>query len=270
MRGQRIYSTEAIVLRTRRMGEADAILTLFSVDRGKFDAVARGVRKLTSRKSGHLEPLTHCSLLLAHGSSLDIITQAQALHTFLPLREDLRRLGAGLYLAELVDRFTVEREEVYPVYKLLLESLTRASDCATLELPLRYFEANLLVLAGFQPQLDRCVTCGQPLQPVANAFSVAGGGVVCPACRPAGSGLPSISVNALKVLRLLVRGTFSDAARLRLSDTLLQELEMLLRMALFRQLEREPRSLQFLRELRSSYRLDLTADRTEAPVAPIP
>jgi DNA repair protein RecO (recombination protein O) len=255
MRGQRIYTTEAIVLRTRRLGEADAILTLFSADRGKFDAVARGIRKLTSRKAGHLEPLTHATLLLAHGSNLDIITQAQALHTFLPVREDLRSLGASLYLAELVDRFTVEREESFPIYRLLLESLTSLSDGAHLDLVLRSFEARLLALAGFRPQLDRCVTCSQPLQPVINAFSVTGGGVVCPACRPAGSGLPPISVNALKVLRLLVRGTFSDAARLRLSDSLLQELETLLRMAVFRQLEREPRSLQFLRELRSSYRL---------------
>src|SRR5207253_11490918 len=104
------------------------VLTLFSADRGKFDAVARGVRKPTSRKSGHLEPLTHSTLLLAHGTNLDIITQAQTAHTFLPMREDLRRLGAGLYLAELVDRFTVEREEGFPIFRLLVESLGRLGD----------------------------------------------------------------------------------------------------------------------------------------------
>src|SRR3712207_7295528 len=116
MRAQRIYTTEAIVLRARRMGEADSVLTLLTADRGKLDAVARGVRKLTSRKAGHLEPLTHSALLLAHGADLDIITQAQAVHTFLPLREDLHRTGAGLYVAELVDRFTVERQESYPLF----------------------------------------------------------------------------------------------------------------------------------------------------------
>lgn len=254
MRAERIYSTDVVVLRVRRMGEADSVLTLFSRERGKFDAVARGVRKPTSRKSGHLEPLTHTSLLLAHGSNLDVITQAQAIHAYLPLREDMRRLSGGLYAAELVDRFTVERDESAAIFNLLIETLARLNDGDASDLALRYFEANLLGLAGFRPQLARCVTCGEELRPVVNAFSVAGGGVVCPGCRPSGSGLPPISVNALKVLRLLIRQPFAVAERLLLDATLMNELESLLRLAVHRQLEREPRSLQFLREARSPYR----------------
>jgi DNA repair protein RecO (recombination protein O) len=253
MRPQRIYTTEAVVLRVRRMGEADSVLTLLSADRGKFDAVARGVRKPTSRKAGHLEPLTHSTLLLAHGTNLDIITQAQALHTFLPMREDLRRLGGGLYAAELVDRFTVEREESYALFRLLVDTLARLSDGEHVDLTLRYFEARLLQESGFRPQLYQCVTCGEALQPVLNYFSVAGGGAVCPGCRPAGSGLPTIGVNVLKVLRLMLRAGYADVARLRLDETLMSELETLLRLAVHRQLEREPRSLQFLRELRRPY-----------------
>lgn len=253
MRAQRIYSTEAVILRVRRMGEADSVLTLVSGDRGKFDAVARGVRKPTSRKSGHLEMLTHSTLLLAHGSNLDIITQAQVIHTFLPMREDLRRLGAGLYAAELIDRFLMEREESYGVYRLLIDTLARLSDEPNIDLPLRYFEARLLAETGFRPQLSICVGCGTPLQAVVNHFSVTGGGAVCPACRPAGSGLPPISVNAVKVLRLMLRAPYTELTRLRLSDDLLAELESLLRLAVHRQLEREPRSLQFLREMRRPY-----------------
>jgi DNA repair protein RecO (recombination protein O) len=253
MRVQRIYTTEAVILRARRMGEADSVLTLFSADRGKFDAVARGVRKPTSRKAGHLEPLTQSTLLVAHGANLDIITQAQALNTFLPMREDLRRLGAGLYTAELIDRFMMEREESYTVYRLLVDTLKRLSDGDDIDLLLRYFEARLLAEAGFRPQLSSCVTCGEPLKPVVNHFSVTGGGAVCPSCRPAGSGLPPISVNAVKVLRLILRSPFAEVARLRLADELMQELESLLRLAVQRQLEREPRSLQFLRELKRPY-----------------
>jgi DNA repair protein RecO (recombination protein O) len=253
MRVQRIYTTEAVILRARRMGEADSVLTLFSADRGKFEAVARGVRKPTSRKAGHLEPLTQSTLLLAHGTNLDIITQAQALSTFLPMREDLRRLGAGLYAAELIDRFMMEREESYTVFRLLVDTLKRLSDGDDVDLLLRYFEARLLAEAGFRPQLSSCVTCGEPLKPVVNHFSVTGGGAVCPSCRPAGSGLPPISVNAVKVLRLMLRSPFAEVARLRLADDLMQELESLLRLAVHRQLEREPRSLQFLRELKRPY-----------------
>ena len=265
MRAQRIYTTEAVVLRVRRMGEADSVLTLFSGDRGKFDAVARGVRKLISRKAGHLEPLTHSSLLLAHGSNLDIITQAQAIHTFLPMREDLRRLGAGLYTAELVDRFMMEREESYMVFRLLVDTLKRLSEGEDVDLSLRYFEVRLLAEAGFRPQLSACVTCGEPLKPVVNHFSVTGGGAVCPSCRPAGSGLPPISVNAVKVLRLMLRGAYAEAARLRLDDDLMQEMESTLRLAVQRQLEREPRSLQFLRELKRPYAAGANLSR-RAPV----
>lgn len=253
MRPPRIYTTEAVVLRVRRMGEADSVLTLLSADRGKFDAVARGVRKPTSRKAGHLEPLTHSTLLLAHGTNLDIITQAQALHTFLPMREDLRRLGGGLYAAELIDRFTVEREESYALFRLLVDTLGRLGDGEHIDLTLRYFEARLLQESGFRPQLYQCVTCGEALQPVLNYFSVVGGGAVCPGCRPAGSGLPAIGVNVLKVLRLMLRAGYAEVARLRLDETLMSELESLLRLAVHRQLEREPRSLQFLRELRRPY-----------------
>jgi len=254
MRQQRIYSTEAVVLRVRRMGEADSVLTLLSADRGKFDAVARGVRKLISRKAGHLEQLTQSTLLLAHGSSLDIITQAQTVQSFLAMREDLRRLSAGLYAAELVDRFTVEREEGLVIFRLIVDVLTRLAEGADVDVALRYFEANLLAESGFRPQLTRCVSCNGELAPVVNAFSVASGGVVCAGCRPPGSGLPPISVNALKVLRLMLRASFADVARLRLNQTLLSELESHLRLAVHRQLEREPRSLQFLRELRTTYR----------------
>lgn len=266
MRAQRIYTTEVVILRTRRMGEADSVLTLFSADRGKFDAVARGVRKPTSRKAGHLEPLTHSSLLLAHGTNLDIITQAQTIHAFLPMRESLHGVGAGLYTAELVDRFMMEREESYTVFRLLVETLKRISDGGdTIDLALRYFEARLLAEAGFRPQLNNCVTCGEPLRPVVNHFSVTGGGAVCPACRPAGSGLPPISVNAVKVLRLMLRASFADVARLRLDEELMQEMESLLRLAVQRQLEREPRSLQFLRELKRPYAAGANLSR-RAPV----
>jgi DNA repair protein RecO (recombination protein O) len=254
MRTPRVYNTEAVVLRVRRMGEADSVLTLFSADQGKFEAVARGVRKLISRKAGHLEPLTQSRLKLAHGSTLDVITEAEAVNTFIAIRDDLLRSGAGLYLAELVDRFTVERQENWSLYRLLVETLQRLADAGSVELALRFFEANLLAETGFRPQLYRCVTCNQDLQPVLNAFSVAAGGVVCRGCVPAGSGLPPISVNAVKVLRLMLRGEYPAVARLLFTADLGEELESILRLAIYRQLEREPRSLTFLREMRNSYR----------------
>src|SRR5438270_4287523 len=118
----RVYRTEAVVLRQRRLGEADRIVTFFSPQLGKIDAVAKGVRKQTSRKAGHLEPLSWTSLLLATGQNLDIITQSETVESFLPLREDLQRLARGLYVCELVDRATPERLEQFPIFQLLVET----------------------------------------------------------------------------------------------------------------------------------------------------
>jgi DNA repair protein RecO (recombination protein O) len=246
----RVYKTEAVVLRQRKLGEADKILTLFSAELGKFDAVAKGVRRPGSRKAGHLELLTHTALLLARGRDLDIITQAQSMASFRPLRDDLRRMGCGLYVAELVDRFTVERAESYPLFRLLVDTLDRLAGRDDLDLVLRYFEINLLAIAGVQPQLARCVVCQAPLRPVTNSYSPAAGGAVCPACTPAQSGLRPLTVNAVKVLRLMQRGSFAQVARLRLGHDLAAEVEGHLRGSLRAYIERELRSLDFLQSVR--------------------
>lgn len=257
MNNAKVYKTEAVVLRQRRLGEADKILTLFSADRGKLDAVAKGVRRPGSRKAGHVELLTRTSLMLARGQNLDIITQSEAVETYLPLREDLRRLASGLYVAELIDRFTVEHVESYPLYRLLVETLGRLATHTDLDLALRFFEINLLGNAGYQPQIQRCVVCQSPLQPVSNAFSPTAGGAVCPACTPAQSGLRPLSVNAIKVMRLLQTGRFTEAARLRLGHALAVEIEGHLRSTLRLYTERDLRSLEFLNAMRRGITIPL-------------
>src|SRR5437867_11439325 len=93
----RLYKTEALVLRQRRLGEADRILTLFTPTYGKMDVKARGVRKTTSRMSGHLQPLTRCMLQMAQGHLSDVVTGSETLESFQPLRADLYRLSRALY-----------------------------------------------------------------------------------------------------------------------------------------------------------------------------
>src|SRR5574341_2449615 len=119
----RMYKTEAIVLRGRRLGEADRILTLYTPGFGKIDAKAKGVRKTTSRMSGHLQPLTRCVLQLAQGHVSDVLTVCETLESFQPLRDDLERLSRALYATELIERFVPERANSYPTYRLLVDTL---------------------------------------------------------------------------------------------------------------------------------------------------
>jgi DNA repair protein RecO (recombination protein O) len=249
----RVYETPAIVLRQRKLGEADKVITLYSANFGKLDAVAKGVRKATSRLAGHVEPLNHGSFLLAHGRTLDIITQAQTIESFQPLRADLDRLSRGLYAAELVDRFTEERSENFALYRALLDALRRLSERDDLELVLRFFEMTLLDMLGYRPELHTCIACGRPLEPVANAWAAGAGGVVCPNCQHDISGVRPLSVNALKLLRLFQGQHFAEVARVHVSPELAEELEGHLRDSIHHALERDVRSAHFVETLRRSH-----------------
>ena len=176
----------------------------------------------------------------------------------MPVHEDLQRLARGMYIAELVDRFTEARSESRALFRLLVETLQRLCTAENVDLAVRHFELQLLSQLGYRPQLARCVACGGPLKPITNAFSAALGGVVCSECKPAAAAGTSLSVNALKLLRLLQSGDFGTAARLRLAPALLTELEWTLRNYLRYLLERNPRSLEFVDAVR----------RTAKPASP--
>ena len=105
------------------LGEADRIVTLFSRDEGKMRAVAKGVRRTTSRSAGHLEPFTLSDVLLAVGRELDVISQADTLDAFRGIREDLVLTTHAYYLAELVDLLTEDRTENRAVFDVLVEGL---------------------------------------------------------------------------------------------------------------------------------------------------
>jgi len=250
MPAPRIYKTEAIVLRQRKLGEADKIVTLYTPNYGKLEAVAKGVRRPRSRLAGHLEVLTYTSAMLAQGRNLDVVTQAQTIESFAPLREDLHRLSRALYAAELVDRFSPEGAEGYHIFHLLLATLRRLAVGASADVVLRFFEMQLLSLAGFQPQLQRCLGCQRPLTPVPNYFSPAVGGVLCPSCGSGTVASRPLSVTALKVLRLLQDGGFADVQRVRIAPALAQELEFHLRAYVIHVLERDVRSAAFIDRLR--------------------
>ncbi len=244
----RVYHTEAVILRRLDFGEADRVIVIFTPGRGKVETIAKGVRRITSRRAGHLEPLTRARLLLAQGRQLDVITQAEALDLFPNLRADLGRTATGFYLAELVDRFTEPQQPNPGLYRHLVEGLKLLDLGQDPDLVRRYFELRLLDAAGFRPELHRCLECGRKLKPTANYFSPASGGVLCPDC--GGRNRP-VSVAALKVLRFIQSApAYDQVARLRVQPGLMRELELLLRDYLRFLLERDLKSAAFLDGLR--------------------
>lgn len=250
MSAPRSYRTEAIVLRRTEFGEADRIVTFYTPGFGKLRALAKGVRRPRSKLSGHVEFFTHSSLLLAHGRNLDIVTQGETIHPFLPLKSDLHRSGCAFYVVELVSRSTVEHMENPPLFDLLLATLDRLCREEDMGLLLRYFEVNLLQCLGYRPNLYRCVGCNALLQPASNSFSPSGGGVLCPGCAGTEPLAHPISVDAIKVLRLLQSADYATASRVRIRKPLAAELEQVLRTYLEYLLERRIQSAAWLDRLK--------------------
>lgn len=248
--GQRTYRTEGIVLRERNFGEADRLLTLLTPEYGKVRAVAKGIRRATSKKSGHLEPFARCTLLMAQGRELDQITQVDTLDAFLPLREDLDRYGVACYLTELADRFSEEGTEHRALYDDYLTALVALAHGAGMELVCRWFESELLTLNGLAPSWSRCAGCGTAVEPgVAYAFDLERGGLLCPACAEGIAHPLLLDTDAVKLLRLLAREPLARLVNLRVPPTALDTAAMVLGTALRAGLDTDLRTPGVLRRL---------------------
>ncbi len=246
----RNYQTEAVIIKKTKLGEADRILTLYTPDLGKIQAVARGVRRPRSKLAGHLELLTHSLISLARGRNLDTITGSQTINSFLPLKSDLQLSSYALYTTELVSQFTAEHVENRPLFRLLFETMQQLCQTSDSELVLRYFELHLLNEVGYRPQLQQCVVCHQPLKPITNSFCSGAGGMLCPNCYQNQPLTHPLSVNALKVLRLLQCSDYNTASRIKMNLELSHELEAVMRAYLKYLLEREVKSAAWLDTLR--------------------
>ena len=233
-----LYRDQGVVLRTIRLGEADRIVTLATLGRGKVRAVAKGVRKTKSRFGARLEPLNHVSLLVYEGRELDVVTQAETLDHFRAVREDLDRFGRATSMLEAVDQVAQEGEPNPGLYHMLVGALRALSARNAPLIPSAFFW-KLLALEGAHPVLDQCVSCGSTDD--LEAFDQSEGGVLCRRCR---RGRP-ISPEALAILRKILRGGLVEVLAMPLCPAT-QEIEHLAARSLEHHLERRLRSLGVL------------------------
>lgn len=217
----RTYKTEAIVLRSFRFGEADRVLHLYTLERGRVGAVAKGVRRTKSRFGGRLEPLSHVELLLHQGSGeLQTITGAELMHSHRAAREDPYRLGIGLVGLEAMLRLFTEQEANARAFRALsrfLELLDGVDDRGqrrpSLDPLALSFQLKLLWLSGYLPHLTSCAECGAegPL----DGYSPKAGGALCSGCS---SGSLALSPMGLNGIGSLLRLPLADAHHAGLTD----------------------------------------------------
>ena len=139
---------EGIILKRRNLGEADRILTVFSLQKGKISVLAKGVRRITSRRSGNVELLNRVSMYLHQAKSFLILTEAVSLDTFQKLKEDLNLSTYAFHIIELVDKLTAENQENRILYEHLVNVLQKLSRNPR-QILVRAFEAKILSNLGF-------------------------------------------------------------------------------------------------------------------------
>jgi DNA repair protein RecO (recombination protein O) len=247
----RVYKTEAIVLRTMDLGEADRVLTVLTPRLGKLRVIAKGVRRPRSRIGGGLQPFSDVQLVLAVGRTFDVVTSTSLEDPHLGLRNDLHSTASAWYVVELADRFCEGAADSHQAFRLLAQALSAldAGDGVSREIIARWYELALLEAMGFRPELGQCLECGAAIEPAGTSFSPVGGGAVCGSCAHAAHGSRPISADALKVLRHLQRSPLVGVLRLRLEPALHREVERLLHATVTAVLERELRTRDFLEEV---------------------
>lgn len=187
-----LYRDEAVVLRTHKLGEADRIITLLTRQHGRVRAVAKGVRRTTSRWGSRLEPFNHVDLQLAEGRNLDVVTQAETIDPFHSrLGLDYERYTTGTVMLETAERLVTEEKEPAVQQFLLLVGGLRAM--AAGEHPgaqvLDSYLLRSLAVAGYAPSFDHCVSCGE--EGPHRFFNPSAGGVMCVADKLPGSATPA-------------------------------------------------------------------------------
>ncbi len=179
---ERSIRTEGIVLRRRDFGESDRILVLFTRKLGRVSVIAKGARKPSSKISGHLELFMRSSFLISRGRNLHILSQAEVVEDYEPLRKNLSGIGIGSYVIELVDAVTYEEGSNLKLYNLLISTLDSLSAGQDPDIIIRYYEIHLLDLVGFRPELFVCVECGKKIIEQDQFISGELGGAICPEC----------------------------------------------------------------------------------------
>lgn len=211
-----LYRDDAVVLRTQKLGEADRIVTLLTRNTGRVRAVAKGVRRTSSKFGSRLEPFMSVDVQLYAGRSLDIVTQVETISPYgHSISTHYPRYTAGTAMLETAERLTdVEREPAVQQYLLLLGGLrTLAQGSHEPSLVLDAFLLRSLAVAGWAASFGDCARCGAPGPHPAVAIAL--GGSVCTQCRPPGAAAPAAPTVELLAALLSGDWALADASDVR-------------------------------------------------------
>ena len=221
------FGAEGIVLKRKNLGEADKLITVFTRTKGKIRTLAKGVRKVTSRRGGNLEILTQVKIFLHETKSWPILTEVETKRNFSSIKDVLSKLSLVYLIFELIDQFLSEEQENIVVFDLLIASLIGIDESKSLEKAKVFatnFQLKFLSQVGYLPQLQNCMVCDQKILPEANFLAPYLGGLVDKDCGREVLLSRPLSLEAIKTLRFLVKTPIGEVCKLSLEKKLLKEL----------------------------------------------
>ncbi len=228
-----LLTTEAIVLGSIRLGEADKLVTFFTAEKGKIAGVANGARRMKSRFGASLEAFTHCKLIVFEkgGDKLARVNQCDILQSFQALREDWTGIESALRMVDWVKQMTPERQADPDIFKLLLQGLDRLETGEDRPLSTMLFINRLIACCGYQPQWDPCLKCKKAFKAglrLGVHFSCKAGGAICGHCDTGNPALIAISQGTRAFLHASQKMDFLRAHRLKPSAQMKKEIESVL------------------------------------------
>lgn len=214
------YRVRALSLRKTKLGESDLIVTLLAADGCQIRAVAKGARKTKSRFGARLEPFTVADLMLSPGRSLEVVTEAQTVASHDLLRSDYDRLRAASVVSDYLDKVSVECQAEERLFALATTTLDvmEVAEIHDLRALVTAFLVKGMAMQGYRPQLAACACCASGTDPGDVRFSLAAGGVVCPACSGTDVSVMPVASDVPVVIDALMRSKMADVAALEVPE----------------------------------------------------
>ncbi|TBL78101.1 DNA repair protein RecO [Paenibacillus thalictri] len=242
-----LYRVEAIVIRSTDYGEGNKIVTLFSREAGKVSVMVRGAKKMNSRYAAVVQPFTCGQFVFFKNGQMGTLNNAEIIQSYHMLREDLLMAACCSYLAELTDRLIGEQENEpywYEQLKAAFQAMTEGKDA---DIIVHIYEMKMLAIAGYTPQLDQCVSCGETAGEMAFSFGL--GGILCKSCRRSDPQTVPLSGAVLKLLRLFSRMDIRRLGQTDVKPETKQQLKTLLRGYMDNHLGLRLKSRNFLEQM---------------------
>lgn len=249
-----LYKTPAIILRTTPLGEADQIVTLYTLEFGKIKGIAKGAKRSRKRFGARLEIASYVNATFFEKETSELVrlSHCDLIRPFDGLREDIHKLAWASYFIELIKEMTAERIQNKPLFRLLLAFLIFIDRGILKEEIQRVFEIRFLSHLGYRPQLDPCTRCQKRLRGEKLFFSPREGGVLCSVCATHLPGLLPVSLGTIRTLLLSQTIPLDKVGRISFSPQSLKESRTLLSLFLQHYLGKELKSKKFIEQIMSN------------------